>query len=159
MLDIKLVREQPDKVREAFRNRNESPENVDKVLQWDENRRALLVEKEKLQARRNELSKQVPAAKDPQQRAALIEESKASARASAELDQQTDEVEGSCARLCPAHPQHPAARPRPSARTRAITWLCAPGVSLGSLTSRPLPHWDLGDKAPEPGRLRPRRLR
>src|SRR5690349_2317843 len=93
MLDIRLVREQPDKVRQALRNRNDSGENVDRVLQLDERRRALLVEKEQLQARRNELSKQVPKAKDPQERNALIEESKGIGPKIAELDRQTDQVD------------------------------------------------------------------
>ena len=92
MLDMKLLREQPDKVREALLNRNESTESVDRALEKDEQRRTLLVEKEQLQARRNELSKQVPKAQ-PQERAALIEESKAIGPRIAELDHQTDEVE------------------------------------------------------------------
>src|ERR1043166_3901638 len=75
MLDIRLIREQPDKVREALRNRNESTDSVDRVLQLDERRRATLTEKEQLQARRNDLSKQVPKTA-PDERAALIEESK-----------------------------------------------------------------------------------
>jgi seryl-tRNA synthetase len=93
MLDIRIVREQPDRVREALRKRHEGTENVDQVLQLDEQRRGILVEKESLQARRNELSRQVPAAKDPQQRAALIEESKSIGPRIAELDARTGEVE------------------------------------------------------------------
>src|SRR5512144_307065 len=92
MLDIRLVREQPDRVRQALRNRNDSGESVDRVLQLDEQRRALLVEKEQLQARRNELSKQVPKAA-PDQRAALIEESKSVGPRIADLDRQTDEAD------------------------------------------------------------------
>src|SRR2546429_576281 len=92
MLDIKLIREQPDKVREALRNRNEPTDSVGRVLELDEMRRGILVEKERLQARRNELSKQVPKAA-PDQRAALIEESKGIGPRIAELDKETDQVE------------------------------------------------------------------
>src|SRR5215210_2128229 len=92
MLDIRLVREQPDRVREALRNRNDDPSSVDRVLELDEQRRTLLVEKEQLQARRNELSKQVPKAA-PDERAALIEESKATGPRIAELDAETDQVD------------------------------------------------------------------
>ena len=46
MLDIRLVREEPDRVREGLRNRNEDPSVVDEVLRMDEQRRAILVKKE-----------------------------------------------------------------------------------------------------------------
>jgi seryl-tRNA synthetase len=48
MLDIRLVREAPDKVRAGLQNRNEDPAHVDRILELDEQRRALLVEKETL---------------------------------------------------------------------------------------------------------------
>ena len=57
MLDVRLFREEPDRVREGLRNRGEDPSVVDEVLRLDEQRRAILVKKETLQARRNELSK------------------------------------------------------------------------------------------------------
>ena len=91
MLDIRLVREQPDRVRKALRSRSEGTESVDEVLRLDEQRRAILVEKERLQARRNELSKQVPKAA-AEERAALIEESKGIGPRIAELDRQSDAV-------------------------------------------------------------------
>jgi seryl-tRNA synthetase len=92
MLDIRLVREEPDKVRQALRNRNDDDAVVDEVLRLDERRRAILVEKEQLQARRNELSKQVPKAA-PDERAALIEESKSIGPRITELDRDTGDVE------------------------------------------------------------------
>src|SRR5437762_1860610 len=107
MLDIKLIREQPDKVRQALLNRNEDPESVDRVLDLDEKRRVILVEKERLQARRNELSKQVPAAKDPQERATLIEESKAVGPRIAELDKEADQVENDLRQLMLSIPNVP----------------------------------------------------
>jgi seryl-tRNA synthetase len=92
MLDIKLIREEPDKVRQALRNRNEDPAVVDEILKLDERRRTILVEKESLQARRNELSKQVPKAQGDE-RAKLIEESKGIGPRIAELDGEADEVD------------------------------------------------------------------
>ena len=92
MLDIRLLREEPDRVREGLRNRNEDPAVVDEVLRMDEQRRAILVRKESLQARRNELSKLVPKAA-AEERAALIEESKSIGPEIAELDAETNAVE------------------------------------------------------------------
>ena len=42
MFDINLIREQPDLVRQALRDRNNDPEVVDQVLALDVERRALL---------------------------------------------------------------------------------------------------------------------
>ncbi len=92
MLDIRVFREEPDRVREGLRNRNEDSAVVDEVLRLDEQRRAILVKKETLQARRNELSKLVPKA-PPDERAALIEESKSIGPTIAELDAQSGAVE------------------------------------------------------------------
>ena len=106
MLDIRLFREEPDKVRQALRNRSEDPAVVDRVLELDERRRSILVEKEKLQARRNELSKQVPKAA-ANERAALIEESKGIGPRISELDRETDEEEANLRQLLLGIPNVP----------------------------------------------------
>ncbi|MDQ3928981.1 MAG: serine--tRNA ligase, partial [Chloroflexota bacterium] len=93
MLDIRLIREEPDRVRQALTNRNEDPAVVDRVLELDEKRRSILVNKEQLQARRNELSKQVPKTKDADERNRLIEESKGIGPRISELERETDAVE------------------------------------------------------------------
>ena len=58
MLDIKFIRENPDVVRTALQNRH-SGDSIDDILVLDEKRRGLLVEVEKLKARRNEVSKEI----------------------------------------------------------------------------------------------------
>ena len=58
MLDIKFIRENPDAVRTALQNRH-SGDSIDDILVLDEKRRGLLVEVEKLKARRNEVSKEI----------------------------------------------------------------------------------------------------
>ncbi len=58
MLDLKLIRERPDLVREALAKRNDTAP-VDEILALDERRRKHLIELENLRARRNEVSKQI----------------------------------------------------------------------------------------------------
>ena len=53
MLDINLIREHPEIVRTALKNRQMDVSPVDVILQLDEKRRALLSEVEKLKAERN----------------------------------------------------------------------------------------------------------
>ena len=58
MLDIKLIRENPDKVREGIKNKNEK-DRLDDVLELDLKRRDLLTVNEELKAQRNQGSAQV----------------------------------------------------------------------------------------------------
>jgi seryl-tRNA synthetase len=62
MLDIKLLRERPEFVRERLATRHGGDEaKVDEVLSHDEKRRAALAEAEQLKARRNSASKEIGA--------------------------------------------------------------------------------------------------
>ena len=62
MLDIKLIREQPDFVRQRLQTRGAGDEaRIDEVLKLDEQRRKLLAEVEGLKARRNKVSKEIGA--------------------------------------------------------------------------------------------------
>ncbi|MCK6577575.1 MAG: serine--tRNA ligase [Anaerolineae bacterium] len=61
MLDIALLREKPEWVKEQLRKLNDAPaiERVDAILELDKRRRALLTEAETVQAARNKLNKSV----------------------------------------------------------------------------------------------------
>ncbi|HEX3797729.1 MAG TPA: serine--tRNA ligase [Verrucomicrobiae bacterium] len=62
MLDIKLIREQTDKVRQRLATRGAGDETkLDEILKYDEQRRKLLVEVEGLKAQRNRVSKEIGA--------------------------------------------------------------------------------------------------
>ena len=62
MLDIKLIREQPDSCRERLATRGAGDEaKIDKLLEIDELRRRLLAEVEALKALRNRVSKEIGA--------------------------------------------------------------------------------------------------
>jgi seryl-tRNA synthetase len=62
MLDIKLIREQPDFVRQRLATRGAGDEaRIDEVLKWDEARRKALAEVETLKAHRNKVSKEIGA--------------------------------------------------------------------------------------------------
>ena len=59
MLDIKLIRDNPDTVYRAMEKRGEARSAVDEVIDLDNQYRQLLREAEALRARRNEVSKQI----------------------------------------------------------------------------------------------------
>ena len=80
MLDINLIREQPDLVRAAMLKLGaDAP--VDKILDLDGRRRALLTEVETLRAERNAASKEIGRTRDP----AKIEQMRAVGEASPPL--------------------------------------------------------------------------
>ncbi len=71
MIDIKLLRDNPDVVRASQKGRGESVELVDQILIADEKRRAALSEFESLRQEQNVLSKSVGAAKGDEKTALL----------------------------------------------------------------------------------------
>jgi seryl-tRNA synthetase len=144
MLDIRLIREEPDKVRQALRNRNEDPAVVDIILGLDERRRSILVEKEQLQARRNELSKQVPKAQG-EERTALIQESKEIGPRIAELDHESDEVESALRETILGVPNVPH-ESVPVGHSEEENVVIRKWGDPRQFEFEPLAHWDLGVK-------------
>ena len=71
MIDVKLLRENPNLVRSSQKARGESESLVDELLAADEVRRAAIVEFEALRAEQNSLSKSVGAAKGDEKSALL----------------------------------------------------------------------------------------
>src|SRR5450759_3036398 len=73
MLDVNLIREQPDLVRQALSDRQMDPAPVDRILELDARRRILLTEVEALKAERNAGSKEISQMKDAAGRQDKIE--------------------------------------------------------------------------------------
>ena len=72
MLDIQLIRDNPELVREALRKRNDDPAIVDRVVALDTQWRDLLQSVESLRAERNRVSKEIGRMRDKQERDARI---------------------------------------------------------------------------------------
>ncbi len=97
MLDIKLIRDQPDLVRQRLATRGAGDEvHIDELLKLDEQRRKLLAEVETLKAQRNRASKEIGALMG-QKKTAEAEAKKAETRELgdriAALDKQAAEIE------------------------------------------------------------------
>ncbi|MGD0115568.1 MAG: serine--tRNA ligase [Dehalococcoidia bacterium] len=74
MLSLQFVRENPDAVRKALRDRGSEEAVLNGLLRLDAERRELLVESEALRAERNELGKRIGATRDAAERQQLIDE-------------------------------------------------------------------------------------
>jgi seryl-tRNA synthetase len=93
MLDINLIRENPELVREAMVKRNMDPGPIDRILALDGARRDLIQQSETLKAERNAVSKQIGQTQDAAQRQAKIEDMRAVGERIDGLDSELREVE------------------------------------------------------------------
>ncbi|MGD9781002.1 MAG: serine--tRNA ligase [Kiritimatiellia bacterium] len=107
MLDIKLIRENPDGVRAGLKTRH-SPVDVSAVLELDERRRAAITEVDQLKAARNEISKKIGELKKAGQDTAEIQrQTREMGEKIAALDAQVREIEEAQRQLVLAIPNLP----------------------------------------------------
>ena len=76
MIDLKVLRDDPDRVRASQRARGEDPAAVDRLLACDEQRRAVITRADTLRAEQKTVSQSVKSA-TPEQRPAVLEHAKA----------------------------------------------------------------------------------
>lgn len=88
MLDIRFIRENPDKVRQAVKNKNAGA-NIDRLLSLDDQRRKLLSKTEDLRAKRNETNEQLKAGRNDE----LIEHSRSLKDELGKFDLELAEIE------------------------------------------------------------------
>jgi seryl-tRNA synthetase len=71
VLDLRMIRDDPERVRASQRARGEPPEVVDELLSTDRTRRESLAEFERLRAEQKVLSRQIPSASGDEKQALL----------------------------------------------------------------------------------------
>ena len=107
MLDIKLIRENPDGVRAGLKTRH-SPVDVSAVLELDERRRAAITEGDRLKAARNEISKKIGELKKAGEDTTEIQrQTREMGEKIAALDAQVREIEEAQRKLVLAIPNLP----------------------------------------------------
>lgn len=93
MLDIKVIRENPDWAKQKLATRGIKGQEIDELISIDEKRRAALSESEELKAKRNKVSKQIAQAKRNKEDAgAAITEMRAVGKKIKDLDAQVAEL-------------------------------------------------------------------
>ena len=143
MLDINLIREQPDLVRKALTDRQMDPAPVDSILALDERRRALLTEVEALKAERNKVSKEIGQMKDAASRQAKIEAMRALGDRIAAIDKEEAEVDEELRSVTATIPNIPDAR-TPYGKDDSENVVLRTVGPLPEYDFKPKPHWDLG---------------
>ena len=76
MLDIKLIREQPDKIKQGIEKKGADPVLIDKVLELDKQKRSLLQEIETIRAKKNATEKKLIEEKDKEKIIQILKEAK-----------------------------------------------------------------------------------
>jgi len=143
MLDINLIREKPELVREALHKRQMDDAPVDRVLDLDAGRRDLIQQVERLKAERNAVSKEIGKLKDPDERQAKIEAMRQVGERIAALDGQLHEVEAQLEALMAEIPNLPEARVPVGADESHNVVIKTVGA-LPEFDFQPKAHWDLG---------------
>lgn len=143
MLDINLVREHPEQVREALRARQMDPALVEPVLSLDQERRALLSKVEVMKAERNAVSKEIGLMKDPGERQTKIEAMRSLGEQIEALDARVRQVDSDLLAALAVIPNLPDPRTPLGAGEHDNVVLRQVGA-IPQFNFKPLPHWDLG---------------
>jgi seryl-tRNA synthetase len=142
MLDIKLIRENPELVGQALEKRGDSF-GVDSIIEVDSRYRSLLRQTEELRARHNEASKQLSKSKEkPPQ---LIAQMRQLGEQISSLQQQTKEAKAGLDSLLLELPNIPDPSV-PLGRGSADNVVVRTWGKPKEFAFKPLPHWELGEK-------------
>jgi seryl-tRNA synthetase len=143
MLDINLIREQPDLVRKALADRQEDPGRVDRLIELDKKRRLIIQEAENLKAQRNVVSKEIGKAKDPVERQAKIEAMRSVGEHISQLDEDLRQVEIDLNTILAAIPNIPDPR-TPYGKDESENVVLRGVGAIPEFDFTPKAHWDLG---------------
>ena len=143
MLDINLIRESPELVRKALRDRQMDDAPVDAILKLDDQRRGRLTEVEALKAERNSVSMLISRMKDTASRQAQIEAMRAVGDKIAALDKEVSGVEQELKAMTAAIPNIPDGR-TPFGKDDSENVVLRTIGELPKFDFPPKPHWNLG---------------
>ena len=149
MLDIKIIRENPDFVKERLKTRDEAYVYlIDEILAVDKERRKIIAEVEKLKAEKNKLSKEIgklfkEGKKEEAQKAK--EEVVAKNEKIEQLEKQLKEVEQRFNRLLLSIPNIPH-KSVPVGEDETQNVEIRRWGEPRKFDFEPLPHWEIGEK-------------
>ena len=143
MLDLNLIREQPDLLRAALRERQMAPDPVDDILKLDEQRRGLILEVDRLKAERNAVSREIGRMKEPDDRQVKIEAMRVVGERISELDGKLRAVDEELFQVMATLPNYPDSRTPYGVDEDENVVLKAVG-EIPEYDFTPKPHWDLG---------------
>jgi seryl-tRNA synthetase len=143
MLDIRLIREQPELVKAGLEKVGADPQMVDQTLAFDEERRRLETEVSEMRARRNAGSKEIGRLKDEAEREARKNEMRLLGDAIAEREARLNQVNAEQQELMLSLPNLPDPEVPPGKDDRENVVVRVVGEPR-SFDFTPRPHWEIG---------------
>lgn len=143
MLDINLLRENPDAVRESLRKRQSDSSPVDQILTLDEQRRDLIQQVETLKAERNTVSKEIGKMKDAAARQEKIDAMRTVGDQISALDEQLRGVEAELNGIMATLPNIPSAA-TPYGVDESENVVLKTSGKIPEFDFEPKAHWELG---------------
>ena len=141
MINIQLIRNRPDEVRDAMRRRNEDAP-LDRIVELDADRRTAIVEADELRARRNEVSRRIGQTRERPQE--LIDEMRQVSARIRTLEETIRTLESEVNALLLSIPNMPLDDVPPGADESANVVKYIKGEAP-HFDFEPLPHWELGE--------------
>jgi seryl-tRNA synthetase len=143
MLDINIIREQPDVVRKDLADRQMETASVDQILELDRQRRLTIQETESLKAERNAVSKEIGKAKDPGERQTKIEAMRSVGERISQLDETLRKIEEQLNAILAGIPNIPDVR-SPYGKDDSENVVLRGVGEIPEYDFEPKAHWDLG---------------
>ena len=145
MLDIKMIRQNTDEIKERLATRGVKAEKIDALLEKDKRRRELLVETEGLKQKRNEVSAEIANAKRNKQDATdTIKEMREVGAKIKSLDEELEEVEATVKDMASRLPNLPNPTIPVGPDESANVELRKVGTPR-EFDFEPKAHWDIGE--------------
>lgn len=145
MLDIKIIREEPERVKAAMRTLNDEDavSRIDLILEMDERRRTLIQQVEDLRAEKNKASKIIGYTRDPKERETKIGQMKSLNARLEKLEAELREVEQMLYEEMLWVPNLPAPDV-PVGPDESHNVVIREEGEKPTFDFEPLPHWDIG---------------
>ena len=143
MLDIRLIREQTELVKNALRKRHMDTDLIDEIVALDEKRRALILDVESKKAERNAVSKEIGRMKDKEEREAKIASMRTLGDDITALDEQLKGVESILYYQVATIPNIPDPAVPVGVDDKDNIVIRTVGEQK-TFDFEPKPHWDLG---------------
>jgi seryl-tRNA synthetase len=143
MLDINLIRDDSQIVKDALIKRNMETSVVDELIELDVLRRNFLLEVETLKAERNRVSKEIAKSKDQTEREEKITSMRVVGDRIAELDDQVRKVEAKLNELISGVPNLPD-ESTPLGKEESENVVVRTVGEIPEFDFEPKTHWDLG---------------
>ncbi len=147
MLDINVIREQPDYVKQKMRDLfdEEAISRIDLILELDEQRRTLITEIDEMRAQKNTASKQIGKTRDQAERQSMIERMKKLNINLEGQERQLQKVQADLDELMMVMPNMPADGV-PIGPDEKANVVSREEGEKPTFDFTPLPHWEIGEQ-------------